>query len=145
MRSGQKCNVGDLYSNSNHVSICPHLFQMFMREKSELSIFNTLYSTLKESFQNGSLKHWSNKVISKRIRRRKYIQWIDFDLSLQRTWAHTIAGGLYWGPSYGLQLMDMTNRTILPTGDLYQTWIHQFTIKSMHQTSFFNFKFSFVS
>ena len=83
----QSCNVGDLYSNSNHVSvhIWPDMFQMFMREKSELSIFNTLYSTLKESFQNGSLKHWSNKVISKRIRRRKYVLWIDFDLSLQKT------------------------------------------------------------
>ena len=73
----QSCNVGDLYSNSNHVSvhIWPDMFQMFMREKSELSIFLTLYTQrLKETFQNGSLKHWSIKVISKRIIRRKYCE-----------------------------------------------------------------------
>ena len=75
--SGQSFNVGDLYSNSNHVSV--HIWldmcEMFMREKSELSIFLTLYTQrLKETFQNGSLKHWSIKVISKRIIRRKYCE-----------------------------------------------------------------------
>ena len=57
--------------------MCPSIFDQTCSkcswEKKVNLVFLTLYTQgLKETFQNGSLKHWSNKVISKRIRRRKY-------------------------------------------------------------------------